>query len=165
MTPADQALANAVPCELILYAYRKNKDGIVVSFVVHPEQLPAELAVAPIGSRWVGALVQVGDDELPVQKEARAEPRQVVPKPDGAKVPWRLLQPGAQAHLLCMKEAFWRFLREEHSASATDEESSLAWVRSYCEVKSLSELSSHHTKQMLWHQLNQQFDVWLKVPV
>ena len=160
MTPAEQARSNAVPCELILYAYRKNKDGIVVSFVVHPDQMPAELAVAPIGSRWVGALVQVGDDELPVQKEARAEPRQV-PKPDGAKrMDWRDMQPAAQASIRAEDPIFCAFLKEEWPDFWREHEDANECIRGICMVTSKRELGIDQRKRVLWHQLDSQFQAW-----
>lgn len=160
MTPAEQARSNAVPCELILYAYRKNKDGIVVSFVVHPDQMPAELAVAPIGSRWVGALVQVGDDELPVQKEAAAKPRQV-PKPDGAKrMDWREVQPAAQAGIRCAEPMFRAFLREVKKFGHCDEQDAAVAVRDICGVASRSELGTLHAARVIWHQLDTEYQAW-----
>lgn len=165
MTPAERARANAIPCELILYAYRKNKDGVVVSFVVHPDGVPAELAVAPIGSRWVGALVHVGDDELPVQKEAAAKPRQNSPKPDGAKrMDWRDVQPAAQAGIRCNDATFRAFLMEEHSfrpRSGEDEVGqAVSFLHSFFGIYSRSELSADHRKRVLWHQLDSQFQAW-----
>ena len=55
----------AMNCEAKLYAFRKTKDGTVVSFVLHPQELPKGLGDAEIGARFVMALVEIGDDEKP----------------------------------------------------------------------------------------------------
>ena len=69
MTVSDQALENAMHCEAKKHAYRQTQDGVVVSFVLHPHEVPDGLATAPLGSRYVLALVQIGDDEQPVNRK------------------------------------------------------------------------------------------------
>lgn len=58
----------ALNCEAKKFAYRQAKDGFVVSFVIHPNDMPDALSTAAIGSRWVLAMVEIGDDEKPVRK-------------------------------------------------------------------------------------------------
>ncbi len=55
----------ALNCEAKLYAFRKTRDGTIVSFVVHPQEVPEKLATADIGARFVLAMVEIGDDERP----------------------------------------------------------------------------------------------------
>lgn len=55
----------ALHCEVVKYAYRQSKDGIVLSLVIHPQSVPDALAVAPLGTRYQLAMVEIGDDELP----------------------------------------------------------------------------------------------------
>jgi hypothetical protein len=47
-------------------AYRQSRDGFVISFVVHPSDMPDALAVAPLGQRYMLALAAIGDDEKPI---------------------------------------------------------------------------------------------------
>ena len=54
-------------------AYRQSKDGLVISFVVHPSDMPDALAVAPLGQRYMLALAAIGDDEKPVATTLRYE--------------------------------------------------------------------------------------------
>lgn len=56
----------AVHCEVRKIAYRQSKDGLVVSFVVHPADMPDALATAPLGQRYMLALAAIGDDEQPI---------------------------------------------------------------------------------------------------
>jgi hypothetical protein len=58
----------AAYCEARKVAYRQTKDGLVVSFVVHPLDMPDELATAPLGTRYMLALAEIGDDEEPVER-------------------------------------------------------------------------------------------------
>lgn len=59
------ARESALHCEAKFYAFRKTKDGTVVSFVLHPQEVPDALATADIGARFMLALVEIGDDEKP----------------------------------------------------------------------------------------------------
>ncbi len=45
------------------YAYRQTKDGMVLSFVLHPDDVPKEMATAPIGQRYMLACAQIDDYE------------------------------------------------------------------------------------------------------
>jgi len=55
----------AMNCEAKLYAFRKTREGTVVSFVIHPQEIPEGLATADIGARIMLAMVEIGDDERP----------------------------------------------------------------------------------------------------
>lgn len=56
----------AIHCEAKKHAYRQTQDGVVVSFVLHPQEVPDGLATAALGTRYMLALVAIGDDEQPV---------------------------------------------------------------------------------------------------
>jgi hypothetical protein len=164
MTPAEHARDNALHCEMVLYAYRKNKDGVVVSFVVHPNDMPAALATAPIGARFISALVQIGDDELPVQQPAKerrpATLQPANPRPAGAKRDWRDIQPAAQAGIRCADPTFRAFLREVKKYGHCDEQDAAVVVRDICGVNSRVELGTNQKARVIWHQLDEQFQAW-----
>jgi len=46
-------------------AYRQSKEGIVVSLVIHPADVPDALATASLGQRYMVAMASIGDDERP----------------------------------------------------------------------------------------------------
>jgi len=58
--------SEAIHFEAIKYAFRQNKEGVVISFVVHPNDLPDGMLTSAIGSRFMIALVEIGDDEQPI---------------------------------------------------------------------------------------------------
>lgn len=51
-----------IRCDAIKIAYRQSKDGFVVSFVIHPQEMPALLANADIGSQWELTLNGLDED-------------------------------------------------------------------------------------------------------
>jgi hypothetical protein len=48
--------------EAIFYALRKTKEGIIVSFVLHPNDLSDGLTRSPIGTRVMLAVAELTDD-------------------------------------------------------------------------------------------------------
>lgn len=61
----------AIHCEARKIAYRQTRDGLVVSFVIHPNDMPDTLATAPLGQRYMLALAAIGDDEQPIAPVAQ----------------------------------------------------------------------------------------------
>ena len=161
MSPADEARANALPCEMVKYALRQTRDGIVVSFVVHPNDMPAALQTSHIGSRWMAALVQIGDNELPVQQPAK----DVVLHPQvKAKRQWEELQPQQQAGIRCEERAFATFLFENHKDHYREALNDPAeCVRLICGVESRAELGKNQRARVLWHRLDDAYQAWLMV--
>jgi len=73
MTPADHARNNAISLEAKKDALSQRQSGDWrVSFTVQGIDMDTRLTQAPMGTRYAVVLVEIGDDEQPVQKEARA---------------------------------------------------------------------------------------------
>lgn len=73
-TVADIAKTAAFHCEGNLHAFRKSQAGIVVSFTLDPADVPQQLALAPLGTRYTIALVERGDDEEPISRDPAIKP-------------------------------------------------------------------------------------------
>jgi hypothetical protein len=173
MTIADEARANALHCEMVKYAYRQTKDGVVVSFVVHPNDVPAALSISHIGARYMVALVQIGDDEQPIppaEKEkisdrrlTSAPPQPDTPRQAGAKRDWRDLPPAQQAGIRCEEATFAAFLKEQrpddwHEAPKADD-----CVRLICGVHSRAELGTNQKARVIWKILDTSYQAWKAV--
>ncbi|HEV2673270.1 MAG TPA: hypothetical protein VGV37_01930 [Aliidongia sp.] len=66
----SESKVDAYYCEALKYAYRQTKDGIVVSFVVHPDDIPDRMASAPLGTRLILSVAEMADDDTPAQPDA-----------------------------------------------------------------------------------------------
>lgn len=55
--------------ESSLMILRKDKNGWVIGFSVHPDEAPRDLLDAPLGTRFQAVLFEIGDDEKPVPTE------------------------------------------------------------------------------------------------
>lgn len=174
MTSAEQASANAIHSEMVLHAFRRTNTGTVVSFVLHPEEVPADLAIAPLGSRYVVALVRVGDDELPVkqtrkeampnnpdavpgQHAARPEPNQ---PPARAKRDWREIPTPQQAGIRCDDPIFAAFLKEQRPDDWHERPDAVDCVYLICGISSRSELATNSKARLMWNLLDSAYDAW-----
>lgn len=176
MTDIRQA---AMDCEVRKIAYRQSKDGMVVAFVVHPNDMPDALATAELGTRYRMALVEIGDDEQPVmRKDGEANNNTSPPSPSaddppgkaaGAKKSWDELSPPQQAGILCADPVFWKFLGENfifrerylQTTGGDEERAARNYVCSVCGVTSRSEITSDNT---YWLELVAMYRAWQREP-
>lgn len=121
---ADLARENAMSVEAKKHALRQQQDGCwIMTLRVHPSDMPEQIMKAPMGTRYMLALVEIGDDEQPLPPHpAVAAPRpakapQPSPPPVGEnkhKRPFAEWAPAQQAGMLCSDKSFQKFLCEKY---------------------------------------------------
>lgn len=164
MTPADLATANALSFECKKDSMRQNQSGEWrITFTVQAIDVPRRLTEAMPGARYQAVIVEIGENELPVQvPTADAKPDPVVqPRPDRVQRDtrdWRQISPAQQAGIRCNDPEFVAFLREErpddwHESMEDPEEC----VRLICGVASRRELSENRGAMNVWQNLDEQF--------
>lgn len=147
MNPSDLALRNAIPLEVKKDGLQQRQNGDwVLRLVIQAADMDARITNAAMGTRFVAAMVEVGDDELPKLAKPKAT--------------WQDVTPAAQAGIRCSEPLFHAFLREEHGYGPSTDEEVADFVRSLCCVKSRTELSSNHKARVIWHQLDQRYQAW-----
>jgi hypothetical protein len=165
MTPADLARKNSISLEAKKDALSQRQSGDwKVSFTVQGIDMDTRLTQAPMGTRYAVVLVEIGDDEQPVQKkEAPSNVPSGSPpstRPDGTKRPWRDIDPTTQAGMHCNDAVFSAFLREMRPDDWHEAANTTDCVRLICGVASRKELSTNHKARMIWKQLDDQFQAW-----
>lgn len=147
----------AINFEAKLYALRRSKDGVIVSYVVHPSDVAQELLTADIGTRFMVAVAEIGDDERPV--EAAEDPRPG-PAITIAAVKERRkfdnLPLSQQAALRCADKRFQAFL-EQLSCVTASEDGAAGYVRHLCGIDSRAELDHDKEAGGMWLMLDRQF--------
>ena len=116
----------------------------------------------PAKEQWfaIAAIKEVMPNTQPV--DARPEPKQ--DKPARAKRDWRDLLPSQQAGIRCDEPAFEKFLRERDADTwQASEYDAPECVRMICRVMSRKELDTNHKARVIWHQLNDQYEAWMRV--
>ena len=115
------------------YAYRQTKDGMVLSFVLHPDDVPKEMATAPIGQRYMVACAQIDAHENPIRPRATTDAEKAL----------------ARANLICRDETYIQWVRmnfyQWHVVDETleDEEYAAEVIRFICGIDSRSELKTN----------------------
>ena len=170
-TIATIARERAVNCEVRKIAYRQSKDGIVVSFVVHPNEVPAGLATSQLGTRYILALVELDDEDMPKVSEGavRTLPRRresshqsVESRDQGAVDPsrptsrksWHEMTPAQQAGILCADKSFQTWLGVNNETDAA------ILVRAKCKVKTRSDIAYGEKTNDYWIDLVSKYRTW-----
>ncbi len=134
-------------CEAKKHGYRQTQDGIVVSFVLHPNEVPDDLALAALGTRYMLALVRIGDDETPQPPKAKRPSR-----------PFASLPRSQQAGILCNDKTFQRWVTGRYGFTM-DLNGARQFVINECKVNSRRELDVDVEAGVLWDVLRGQFEI------
>lgn len=169
---AITARDNAQHCEAIKYAYRQTKEGVVVSFVIHPSDIPPALQLSPIGARYVLALVELDDQEQPKKV---ANDRKVTKKPAPDDAPARAKK-STDPEKRLVKQAvrctgdpvFRKFLDESNLIQAEDtlgdgitwEDVTRATIYDICGVSSRAAILPGTHAGQAWDALYSKFVAW-----
>jgi hypothetical protein len=109
------------------------------------------IVMAPMGTRYVCVLVEITDDEAPVDYRAVDRDK------------WRDLGPAKQSGMRCKEPMFWAFLEEElHFPNIVSEARAAEAVRTHCGVASRGEFAqvgNHHARER-WHGMDYGFQAW-----
>lgn len=130
-------------CEAKKHGYRQTQDGIVVSFVLHPNEVPDDLALAALGTRYVLALARIGDDEEPQEPEK--------PKRPGTR--FADMPPSQQAGMLCDDLAFQQWV----CSGTPTYEATRSRILVDCCITSRRDLDHSDTAHNAWIRLLEKF--------
>jgi hypothetical protein len=149
---AETAANNAISfeCKKDGLAQRQSGDW-QLRFTVSAIDMDQRLAACPMGTRFACVLVEVNDDESPVDHKAMDRDK------------WRDLGPAKQAGMRCKEPMFWAFLNEElHFAGVTSEQRAAEAVRTHCGVGSRGELMlpGNQRPRELWYGLDLGYQAW-----
>jgi hypothetical protein len=156
----------ALNCEAKKHAYRQTQDGVVVSFVLHPQEVPEGLATAPLGTRYILAMAELNDDETPKRREVRPATMSGEERPaqEPEQAPARARITLAQrAGMLCNAPTFHRFLAEQ-GMTVTNADKAATCMRLICGVKSRSEIIQGTPAGQAFEELHAKYTVWLRHP-
>jgi hypothetical protein len=152
MNEAETAASNALSFEVKKDGLQQRQSGDwQLRFTVSAIDMDQRLAAAPMGTRFACVLVELNDDESPVDHKAVDRDK------------WRDLGPTRQAGMRCKEPLFWAFLMEElHFGNISNEQRAAQAVRNHCGVSSRSELAEpgNHHPRTRWHDLDHAFQAW-----
>ena len=146
-TEAERARENAISLEVKKDGLRQRQSGDwVLSLVIAAVHMDARITGAAMGTRYQCALVEIDDNETPVD--------------DPEKQKWRDLGPVKQAAMRCRDPVFWAFLEEEKHVPAQSMEDAADSVRKLCDVPSRADLAINTAARMTWFGIDHHFQAW-----
>ncbi len=138
--PSEKALS----FEARKIAFRHTKDGHVISFAIHPDETPIPVMQSFIGTRYMVALVEIGDDDQPVHATG------VDPKTTGHKAV-------ASANLLCKEPKFQRWLYDQGYGLDVSEDGAVDGLYAFLGIGSRSQLMTDEDARRRWFALVDEF--------
>ena len=127
--------------EAVKSVLRQSKDGIVLSLVLHPSDVPTPLLSAPIGSRYMVGMVRMGDNEEIIEPESVREGKRMV----------------TSAGALCRDSDFQKWMVDNGFSEEQTEEAAATNVKRLLKVKSRAELKENEDAQRRWLVIRQHF--------
>ncbi len=173
------------------YALRKSKDGVIVSFVVHPNDVTPELLNLPVGAQLMigwkefteGGEANKRGTASSVEKSAPdlhgagggniAQPQDVATPGARPKRAFKDLSLPEQAGIRCEDERFHQFLADKHSTvwfsrMTADRKMEMPpnhraakTVRELCGVTSRADFSTNPDAALFWCTLEGAYQRWL----
>lgn len=142
MDEGQAARDAALHFEAVKTSMRQDKDGSKITLAIHPSQVPVDLFAAPTGTRFMVAMVIVGDDERPVKGRDTTEGERAV----------------QSAAMLCRNPKFQKWLEARGFAMMADEASAADAIRAFCNIDSRSELATNHAARTKFLKLREAFE-------
>ena len=148
-TPAARARTAAMQMEIKKDGLAQRQDGRwKLKVIIHPNDMPAALSLAAMGTRYMCAMVELDDDEQPIERPTPEKPHSLAQR----------------AGILCNEPAFWRFLNESHEDDRVkDNESAATCLRNICLVDSRKNLIEDTPAGDKFRDLAAEFDAWKRV--
>lgn len=131
----------AIHCEAQKVGISQSEKGVVLRLLIHPQDVPADLLVSAIGTRYVVALVETNDQSEPIKPERKREGDRLV----------------ASAGMLCGNPAFQRWAYNNLDASGVSESAAADALRAALHIESRKELSSNESAQRAFRRLLGEF--------
>lgn len=135
---------NTINFEAIKVALKQNKDGYILTLCVHPDDIPDELVRDYVGAHYQVVMVRLNQDHMPMDREKEFEADRAV----------------KYAAILCKDETFWEFLNDSGEIFECNEKEATAWLRTYLDIKSRSELKTNVDARKKLDNLNKDYIKW-----
>lgn len=134
---------NTLQCEVIKIAMAQDRNGHILKLSIHPNDLPKDLVLDPLGTRYVMVLARLNDQDEVVPPKEKTEGEKIVDI----------------AGLLCRNPRFIHWLYDNGHSRSDDEAGSIEAVRAICGIKSRSELRTNEEARWLFEDLKAQFEL------
>lgn len=122
-------------------ALRQTKDGVAITIVIHPSDLPDGLLSDEIGARYMIGMARIGDNEEIIEPESVRESKRIV----------------TSAGAMCRDNDFQKWLINNGFCGEETEASAAEGLRSLLQITSRSELNGNKEAQRKYNLIRQSF--------
>lgn len=137
MNPSEAA----IHCEAVKVSLSQTKDGVKITFVIHPSDMPQSMLTDHVGTRYMMALARIGDDEqVDVSEEVKEGKRLVT-----------------SAALLCKEPSFWNWLNDSGYSNVDSEDSAATAMCIMLSIDSRSKLASDKWAQNRFREIRHSY--------
>jgi hypothetical protein len=163
MNQAKKARDNALQLEVKKDGLQQRQNGDwVLRFTAQNIDMHQVIVNAPMGTRFWCSLIELNDDETPVDHKAMERDKQ--------RNKWRDMAPSQQAAMRCQEKTFWAHLNESdeiywsvpEAVLILSEEQAARVVREVCDVKSRSDLDKpgFDKQRAAWRRMDDAYQAW-----
>lgn len=150
-TPATRARTAAMHMEVKKDGLAQRQDGRwQLKVIIHPNDMPAALSLAAMGTRYMCAMVELDDDEQPVERPAPEKPHSYAQR----------------AGILCQEPGFRKFLCERQQfvgIAVLDLDMAADELRQICGVTTRKDLIEGTPAGDKFRDLAAEYDAWRRV--
>jgi hypothetical protein len=130
----------AIQIEMVKTHLRQSKEGVAVTFVLHPHDNNQPIVSAPVGTRYTCFFVETNDHGEPSVAHGGAASKSV-----------------GSAHLLCREQDFQQWLYENGLATEASEEGARQAIYKKLGITSRSEIGQSVAVRANWLRLRAEF--------
>jgi hypothetical protein len=124
-------------------AMKQDKEGMVLTLRIHPDELPAELMRDFVGSRYQVVMVRLDGEDKPMKREQEHSTDWV-----------------RMAGILSRDPAFPKWLTHTGELLEPNDEEAVEWLRDYLGVKSRADIPDSETAKARLRTILQEFNQW-----
>lgn len=137
---------NTLQCEVVKIAMAQDKNGHILKLSIHPNDLPKDLVLDPLGSRYVMVLAKLNDQDEVVQPKEKSDGDKAVDI----------------AGLLCRNDRFIGWLAARNYSDGRTQEDAANAIRRLCGIRSRAELATNEAAREKFLDLKSEFEAALK---
>ena len=142
----EWAERNTIQCEVVKIAMTQDKNGHILKVAIHPNDLPKDLILDPLGTRYVMVLAKLNDQDEVVKPKEKSEGDKAVDI----------------AGLLCRNPRFVHWLSDIGYSAGDSQSDAIEAIREMCSIKSRSELATNEDARRKFNQLKTEFEAAVK---
>lgn len=142
----EWAEKNTIQCEVVKIGLNQDKNGHILKVAIHPSDLPKDLILDPLGSRYMMVLARLNDQDEVVQPKEKSDGEKAVDI----------------AGLLCRNSRFISWMFDYGHSPERTESGAIEGIKSYCGIESRREFRTDEDARRRFFALRDLFEAAVK---